>query len=149
MVIDGPDGAARLGGHLLTLVGERDFHALAPAISQIACDVTDRSPFTSVVTWMVTTIADLIADPTASVNDAVDSFVNVVPLVHDGDTLDEELPEPAEWLFTAVVRHLQSRHRTGSAPPPPAPADTALSRMQSLVEGLLWLDALLERGHSL
>ncbi|RYF47286.1 MAG: hypothetical protein EOO27_37790, partial [Comamonadaceae bacterium] len=95
------------------------------------------------------TIADLIADPASSVNDAVDSFISVVPLVHDATELAEELPAPAEWLFTAVVRHLQSRRRAGSDPPPPVPADTALTRMQALVEALLWLDALLECDHSL
>ena len=149
MRIDGADEGARLGGRLLTLVGDRDFHALAPAISQIACDDGDRSVFSSVVTWMVTTIADLVADPTASIDDAVDSFISVIPVVHDTTEFDEELPAPAEWLFTAVVRHLQSRHRTGSVLPPPEPADSALTRTQALVEALLWLDALLDRGHSL
>ncbi|MBC2641275.1 MULTISPECIES: hypothetical protein [unclassified Rhodococcus (in: high G+C Gram-positive bacteria)] len=147
MRTDGTDDGAQLGGRLLTLVGERDFHALAPAISQIAHDESDRSAFTAVVTWMVTTIADLIADPTASVDDAVDSFISVVPVVHDTTEFDEELPPPAEWLFTAVVRLLQSRHRTGSILPPPVPADSALTRTQALVEALLWLDALLDRGH--
>ncbi|MDV7086853.1 hypothetical protein [Rhodococcus opacus] len=151
-MIDGPQSAdgAELGGRLLTLVGDRDFQALAPEISQIACDHgSDRSAFTAVVAWIVTTIADLIADPASSVNDAVDSFISVVPVVHDTAALNEELPAPAEWLFTAVVRHLQSRHRAGSDLPPPVPADTALTRMQALVEALLWLDALLECDHSL
>ncbi|QYB08000.1 hypothetical protein I1A62_28605 [Rhodococcus sp. USK10] len=151
MRIDGADEGARLGGRLLTLVGDRDFHALAREISRITCGTgSDASAFTAVVTWMVATIADLVADPTASVTDAVDSFISgVVPVVHDTAELNEELPAPAEWLFTAVVRHLQSRHREGSDPPPPAPADTALVRMQALVEALLWLDALLELDHNL
>ena len=151
-MIDGPDRAdgAQLGGRLLTLVGDRDFHALAHEISRITCDTgSNGSVFTAVVTWMVSTIADLVADPTASVADAVDSFISVVPVVHDTPEMDDELPAPAEWLFSAVVNHLQSRHRAGSDPPPPVPADTELARVQALVEALLWLDALLERDHDL
>ena len=151
-MIDGPDRAdgAQLGGRLLTLVGDRDFHALAREISRITCGTgSDGAAFTAVVTWMVATIADLVADPTASVTDAVDSFISVVPVVHDAPELDDELPAPAEWLFSAVVSHLQGRHGAGSGSPPPVPADTELARVQALVEALLGLDALLERDHNL
>ncbi|SEC72340.1 hypothetical protein [Rhodococcus koreensis] len=151
-MIDGPDRAdgAQLGGRLLTLVGDRDFHVLAREISRITCGTgSDGAAFTAVVTWMVATIADLVADPTASVTDAVDSFISVVPVVHDAPELDDELPAPAEWLFSAVVSHLQGRHGAGSGSPPPVPADTELARVQALVEALLWLDALLERDHNL
>nr|WP_271212913.1 hypothetical protein [Rhodococcus wratislaviensis] len=71
-VYNSDNNAARCGGRLLALVGDRDVGTLADEVCQLTGE--GRFRFDDVLDWLVTTIADVVI-ARLGVTDAVDSFV--------------------------------------------------------------------------
>ncbi|QQZ18589.1 MULTISPECIES: hypothetical protein [Rhodococcus] len=132
--------AARCGGRLLELVGDREVEALADEVCQLTCE-RGRALFESVLDWLVMTIAEVVT-ARAGVTHAVDSFVAVLFIAHDQRGLGQELlPIPARWLLDSVLTIAAHGHRSQAPLPDGGEASV---RTQILIDAVVWLDYLLD-----
>ena len=138
---------ARLAGHLLTLVTDRKYAALSaeltPLIQPPEKDPVRSALYAGVLTWLVTALTDVVVAHLGSA-DHGEAFVLEVR-TNTGRTLGAPDLPPQEGRFGRAVLALLSGDRvTARTELRDAETETDPTvRVTTLVEALIWLDALL------
>lgn len=138
---------ARLAGHLLTLVTDREFATLSaeltPLVQPPEADPVRSALYGGVLTWLVTALADVVVARLGSADNG-EAFVLEVHTT-TGRTLGAPDLPPREGRFGRAVLALLSGDRaTVRTELWDAENETDPTvRATTLVEALIWLDALL------
>lgn len=136
-----------MGGHLLALVGDRNFAALSSELSPLVApagpESAGRADYGGVLTWLVTALADVVVARLGPAQEG-ESFVLEVRTTAGRTVGAGELPARQGRVGRAVLALLAgdrdtARSQLGAAEREPDPAARAIT----LVEALIWLHALL------
>lgn len=139
---------ARLAGHLLELLGDRDGAALSAALSPLVRapgpEPERRSLYGGVLTWLVAAIADVIVARLGYPQDG-EAFVVEVHTTTGRHLGLDEVPASGGRLLRSVMALLAgdragARAQLEAAEREPAP----VLRAETLVDALVWLNMLLD-----
>ncbi|TQC41484.1 hypothetical protein EEB14_54505 [Rhodococcus sp. WS4] len=138
---------ARLAGHLLALVTDHDFDALSaqlrPLVQPPAAGPVRGALYGGVLTWLVTALTDVVTARLGQPEPG-ESFVLELQTTRGRTLGAEDLPPREGRVGRAALALLSgdpgtARVHLGAAEREPDPA----IRVSTLVEALVWLDALL------
>ncbi|EID79858.1 MULTISPECIES: hypothetical protein [Rhodococcus] len=136
---------ARLAGHLLTLLGDRDIAALSAELSPLvhSTDPARRGLYGGVLSWLVTALADVVVARLGTRDDDESYLLEMHTTA--GRTLGiGDLPTRDGRVQRSVLALLAgdraaARTQLAAAEKEPEP----VLRARTLVEALVWLDAVL------
>ncbi|WP_241384644.1 hypothetical protein [Rhodococcus sp. CH91] len=143
---------AVMGGRLLALAHENDYAELTEEVAALvsSTDSDSAAPSTppfygGVLKWTVTTIADVVVDKMGPEVRSDETFELTIRTEEGRQIRPEELPQPEGTVMKAVVDALAGDTTAvrGDLDQVAFAMDWA-SRMEALVEAVLWLDRLLD-----
>ncbi len=139
---------ARLAGHLVELLGNREMGALSAELSPLVRapgpERARRSLYGGVLTWLVTAIADVITARLGYPENG-EAFVLEVHTTRGRHLGLDEVPASASRILRSVMALLAgdrvgARVQLDAAQSEPSP----LVRAETLVDALVWLNVLLD-----
>ena len=136
---------ARLAGHLLTLLGDREVEALSAELSPLVqtTEPVRRALYGGVLTWLVTALADVVVARLGTPDEG-ESYVLEVRTTAGRHLGVGDLPARQGRVQRSVLALLAgdrcaARTQLAAAEREPDPG----RRAAALVEALVWLDAVL------